>query len=122
MATDGINSRKNKALAALLSEPTIKRAAEVSGIGERTIHKYLNDAEFRQALTDAESELLSNAQRILIQGQEVALRVLMDVMENSTDNNRRLAAVSWLELTLRLRELVSIEDRIKKLEARLCYE
>jgi hypothetical protein len=119
MASARINSRKNKALAALISEPTIKGAAEVSGVSERTIYQYLSDAEFKQALTDAESELLSNAQRILIKGQEVALGVLMDVMENSTDNNRRLAAVSWLELTLRLRELVSIEERIKKLEERL---
>jgi hypothetical protein len=119
MAMDGINSRKNKALAALISEPTIKGAAAASGIGERTIHKYLNDAEFKKALTDAESELLANANRILIRGQELALGILKDVMLNSTDNNRRLAAVSWLELTLRLRELVSIEERIKKLEERL---
>jgi len=119
MASCRMNSRKNKALAALISEPTIKGAAEVAGIGERTIYQYLSDAEFRAELANAESELLANANRILIKGQEIALKILMDVMENSTDNNRRLAAVSWLELTLRLRELVSIEERIKKLEDRL---
>ena len=43
-----LNRRMQKALSALLSAATIKKAAELSGIGETTLHRYLQDEGFQQ--------------------------------------------------------------------------
>ena len=38
--------KKEKALAALLTSPTVKAAAQETGVGSRTMRLYLKDPEF----------------------------------------------------------------------------
>ena len=117
MACNGIHAKQQRAIAALISEPTIKGAAEVAGVGERTLHRWLlEDENFKDALAQAESALIDGASRQLLSGQTQALNVLSDIMQNSNDTNRRLAAVAWLELSIKVRDWKSIEERLTKLE------
>ncbi len=49
MADPGhLSPNQEKALAALLASPTVVAAAERSGLGERTIYRYLKDPEFKR--------------------------------------------------------------------------
>ena len=51
MAT--LSAKQDKALIALLTEPTISAAAKKVGIGERTLHTWLRDATFTAAYREA---------------------------------------------------------------------
>jgi len=114
-----INWRKKRAIAALLSEANVKAAAAKAGVGESTIHRWLEDSQFQEALARAEGEIIDAASRLLLKGQRLALDVLLEIMETANETNRRLAAVAWLELSLKLRELSTIEKRLEVLENKL---
>ena len=108
---------QRKALEALLSTNTIEQAAAACGLASKTISRYLADPDFAAELVKREGLLLSEAGRVLLSGQHEALQVLRDIMtgELSKDNDKRLAAVAWLDYCLRFRDL-KIEERLSRLE------
>lgn len=122
MATNGkpkLTPRKRRAIAALLSEKDVKAAAQTARVGARTLYRWLaDDADFRAALTAAESATIDEAGRRLLTGQEKALSTLeMLIIQADKESDQRLAAVAWMDLALRWRELASIEERLMSLEA-----
>ena len=116
MTENVLTTKQQRAIAALISEPSNRKAAKVAGVAEKTIQRYLEDENFKDALAQAESALIDGASRQLLSGQTQALMVLSDIMQNSNDTNRRLAAVAWLELSIKVRDWKSIEERLTRLE------
>lgn len=127
MATNGdlpekLTTRQQRAIAALLSEPDAKAAAKVAHVGYRTLIRWLaDDPKFRAALSEAESELVSEAGRRLLTGQAQALNTLENLLTGALkDTDRRQAAIAWLDFALRFRELKNLDERLTELE-RLAY-
>ncbi len=56
--SENLTPRKRRALAALLTEPTVKAAATRAGVSRETVYKYLGDSEFQAALAVAQSSAL----------------------------------------------------------------
>ena len=52
----GLSPRQDRALQALLQEPTIGRAAMAAGVGELTLYRWMQDPTFRTALLAARRE------------------------------------------------------------------
>jgi len=122
MAQNGtLTTKKRRAIEALISSPTITEAADNAKVGRRTLHRWLDEDEaFRLALASAETKLLSTTARRLVAGNMQALDVLADLMANAESDMVRLrAARAWLDVTIRWREITSIEERITRLEAQL---
>lgn len=125
MATNGnpgseLSPRQRRAIAALLSEPDVKAAAKAANIGYRTINRWLAELpEFRAALTQAEGATIDAAGRRLLAGQDSALNVLAEIMDNHDNRpgDRMRAAAAWLDFALRWRELRNVEERLADLEA-----
>lgn len=113
-----IMSRNQKrAIAALLEHKTIIDAAYACRLSEKTLQRYLDDPAFRAALTAAETAVIDDAGRRLIAGQQKALDTLDELITEAVkESDRRLAATTWLEFALRLRELKNIEARLANLE------
>lgn len=112
------DTKKEKALAALLSHKTRYEAARAAGITEKTLRGYFEDEEFRRRYAQACSEIVSDATRQAQQGAESALAVLREIMENRKENSRSRiqAARSTLDFALRLTETNDILDRLTELE------
>lgn len=121
---DRLSTRQRRAIAALLSEPDAKAAAKVSKVGYRTLIRWLADnPDFRQALTQAESELIGEAGRRLLSGQRLALDTLEGLITDALrDGDRRQAAIAWLEFTLRFREIRNLEERLTELERLVLHD
>lgn len=101
----------------MLKERTIAAAAKSAGIAERTAYIYLADNNFRDALREAESELLNSAVRRLATGQAAALDALETLITKAKhESTRRQAAVDWLNLFLRFNEVKNIDERLTELE------
>lgn len=107
---------KEKALAALLTHPTQKAAAEAIGIAPRTMRGYLEDPEFQQRYVAACKELVGEATRQAQKCISPALLALRAIVEDQEEPGgvRVSAARSLLEYSLRLTE---IHDILTTLEA-----
>ena len=121
MAQDGtLSTKQQAAIAALLSSPSITEAAEASGAGRRSLHRWLEDPDFRRALAAAEAEAISSAVRRMVGdmgGNLATMREIRDDPDTSAALSLR-AAIALDASLLRWREIASIEERLLALEAR----
>jgi hypothetical protein len=126
MATDGnstsLTTKQQKAIAALLSAKDVQSAAQQAGVGERTLHRWMDeDKAFQTALRAAESQAIDAAVRRLTGAANSALNVVMVLMldQKVSPSVRLRAALSVLEQMVKLREQYNLEQRIAELEARM---
>jgi len=117
--TGALTPKQNQAIAALLSTATHGLAASQAGINVRTLNRWLKLDPFQQALTQAEGALLGKLSRRLLALGDKALDALADILETPNQpgaGNKRMAASDILSQLLRLRELHTLEERVKRLE------
>jgi hypothetical protein len=123
MATNGNpTTKQQKAIAALLSAKDIQAAAAQAGVGERTLHRWLDeDPAFKTALRAAEAQVIDGVVRRLTGSANSALNVVMVIMLDSTTpvSVRLRAAIAILDQLIKLRELNDLEQRIARLEEQL---
>ncbi len=119
MAEKGVlSARQKKALGALLANKTVRAAAASSGLGERTIWRYLDNTDFRTALRKAQDSVYREITNRLIEGSNQALAELEKlILGADSEAVRRHAISDWLGYTLKLYELQELEARIAALEA-----
>jgi hypothetical protein len=115
MATNG---RNNDALAlALAAGDSIAAAAAKAGMGERTAYRRLADPDFRRRVAELRAEMIGRALGKLADGMTEAADVLRQLLAGQTPPAVRLgAARSILELGVKLRESVELEQRVAALE------
>jgi hypothetical protein len=121
MATvDGLTPKQHKALAALLSEPTVTAAAAKIGVGERTLHTWLHEPAFVEAYTAMRHEAVQQAVGRLQHATGIAVDALIDVLDTEYTPApaavRVSAAKVIIEYAIRWRELDVIEQRLSALE------
>ena len=113
-----MTTRQTKAIAALMSEPTKKAAAEKAGISESTLRSYLADPSFQAAYKEAFSDLMTDATRQAQRNLSPALKTLREVVEDEEQpaTARISAARSLLEYGLKLSEYHDIAAKMQELE------
>lgn len=116
-----MTGKKEKALSALLTQPTQKKAAETAGISLSTLKRYLSEPEFQTAYKDALSDLVTDASSQMKQSMEPAIAALRQIVEkeDETAQARVSAARSVLEFSLRLTEFTDVLQRLDALERSL---
>lgn len=125
MATDGnLTTQQHKAIAALMVASDILTAAQLAGVGERTLHRWLKeDADFQAALRTAETDAVAGAVRRLVGAADSAVTALVDIMQGNAAASVRLrAAIALLDQLTKLRQLTDLEARIATLEGQLQSE
>lgn len=110
--------KKQKALLALLSQPTKEKAAAAAGITSKTLRVYLADPDFQAEYKRAFSGLVEDATRQAQQSLAPALSTLREVVEDSGEDPkfRISAARSLLEYSLKLTEQNDIVAKLQELE------
>lgn len=111
--------KQQKALVALLTQPTKEKAATAAGITSKTLRSYMDDPEFLAEYRKAFSDLVEDATRKVQQTLDPAVAVLREVMEDVSENGqvRVSAARSVLEYGLKMTEQTDILNRLQDLEA-----
>lgn len=114
-----ITAKQEKAIMELLRNPTVKDASQQAGVGERTLWRWLQDVDFREAYMEARKQAFSRALGLLQQALSEAVLVLKDVMSNpeSRDSSRVSSAKAILDTGLKAMELDDLEERISRLES-----
>ena len=114
-----MTARQKKALAALISSPTVKAAAKASNVGYSTLRRWLkDDAEFAQAYRDVASEIMDNAVFLARNSITPALLTLRQIIADKEQNGavRSQASRTLLEYGARLTERADVLERLDKLE------
>lgn len=95
--------KMQKALLALLSEPTKEKAATAAGITSKTLRKFLDDEEFQKEYRAAFTSMVSDAVRQAQKTLSPALTTLEEIMQDDAQNGqiRVSAARSLLEFSLK---------------------
>jgi hypothetical protein len=118
--TDGdtLTTAQRRAINALLTERNVREAAKAAKVSERTLWRWLTDTTFRAELTTQEGAVIDQVTRGLLAMQDQALEVFDSILTSTTasDANRLRAAEGVLDYLLKLRELLTLEDRVRKLE------
>lgn len=113
--------RKNnddRIIAALLSNSTVREAAEVAGVSERTIYSRLKEKEFKASLEKARRELWKGHTQAL-QGQlGKAIDTIVEIMDGDDvpPQVRLNAASEIIRSGMKLTELVDVVERVDALE------
>lgn len=118
------NSRQDAAIAALVSNPTVREASKVSGIPERTLWRYLGQEDFTTRLEEERSKLVSDATERLKSKLAAATSAIAEVMEDqdAPPQVRVNAARTILEFSLKYVEVSDIVRRLDELERQTAAE
>lgn len=123
MATNGnLRANQKRAITALLTADSIEAAAAAANVGERTLHRWLNeDAEFQAALRAEQGRAIDAAISRLTGAAMSAANVLVTIAEDETENSRTRvsAARAILGNMMKLVEIRELEQRLSDLEQRI---
>jgi len=117
-----LSAAQRRAIEALLSEPSIDAAAEASGVGRRTLHRWLSDdATFTAALRAVQDRAIDAAVSRLAGAAGDAADVLASIANDKAERGatRVSAARALLDGVLRMVELRDLASRVASLETRL---
>lgn len=111
-------------ISALLTEPTVQKAAEKCGLSQRQIYERMKQPSFRQEYNRAKRQILESAanalQTRLTAATETAIQIMQD--KETSPQTRLNAAALIFNQCQKLTETVDILDRIESLEKQVDNE
>jgi len=113
-----ITGKRRRAVEALLSTGEVSAAAREAGIHRDTLHRWLKEPVFLQAVREAEAAALDELSRLLVRLGRTAAATLAKAMSDPAVPwaTRVRAADASLSRLLQLRELATLEARVTELE------
>lgn len=114
-----LTARQRRAVAALVSEPTVARASGASGVSRATLYRWLNEPSFEAVLTRAQGDALRESVARLSGLMLASLGELAKTLTQSPNPALRLRAADIaLRHVLGLLEYADVERRLRALEER----
>jgi hypothetical protein len=116
-----VTSKQEKAIIALLKEPTTREAAEAAGVSEVTLWRWLQNSEFRASYMEVRRVAVQRAIARTQAATSEAVETLREVMsDKSAKGSERIsAAKAILDYAMKGIELEDHEQRLEELEAKL---
>ena len=117
----GLTAGQERAIIALMAEPSIAKAARTANVGERTLHTWLDEPEFARAYREARRRAFGQAISLTHKMAAAAVQTLAKVMIDTTAPHaaRVSAASSLLRFSRESIELDDLAARIGEVELRL---
>jgi len=111
-----LSATQEAALVALLNEPTVNKAAQIAGVGERTLYRWMEQPVFNRAYRAARRQAFSHAVALTQRYAAAAVQTLAKVMADpkATAAAKVAAATSLLRFG---REALELDDLAARLEA-----
>ena len=111
--------RQERAIVALLSEPSIEAAAKTADVSDVTIWRWMKLPEFRAKLRDARRAVVEGAIGRLQQTATEAVETLRRNLTCGTPAVEVRAATAILDQAIKAVELFDVVERVEQLEARV---
>ncbi len=113
-----LTPKQRKAVETLLATGEVAAAAREAGVSRDTLHRWLKQPLFVQAVREAEAKALDDLSRLLVRLGRTAAATLAKAMGDPVAPypTRVRAADAVLGRLLQLRELATLEARVADLE------
>ncbi len=113
-----LTAKQRKAVEALLATGEVQAAAATVGISRETLHRWLRQPLFLEAVRAAEAQALDDLSRMLVRLGRTAAGTLAKAMSDAATpmTVKVRAADATLGRLLQLRELATLEARVAELE------
>ena len=113
-----LSAKQRKAVEALLTTGEVKAAAAEAGVHRDTLHRWLKQPLFLEAVRSAEAEALDELSRLLVRLGRTAVATIAKAMSDPVTPaaTKVRAADVALGRLLQLRELAQLEARVQALE------
>ena len=119
MAQNGaLSANQLRFVGAMLTASSVREAARLSGLGERTGWRYLQDPAVKRALSEVVDGTLACVVQQTVGAMGAAVDTLQEVSKNklAPAGARVSAARAILDGGPRLREAVTLSERVEELE------
>lgn len=116
--TSNFTRKKEKAIAALLTTDTVEQAANVAGIAESTLYRWLKEPVFLEQYRKARKAAVDQAISTLQERANKAAKALIDIAEDQEmpPSTRVAAAREILQTSIKGVERDDFERRLEELE------
>jgi hypothetical protein len=104
---------------ALAAGATAAEAATQAKVNPRTVFRRLQDQGFRDRVAELRGQMLSRTLGKLSDGTVEAAEALREMVKEETGAVRLGAAKALIDLTVKVRESVDLEEQVKELEQRI---
>jgi hypothetical protein len=115
---DSLSPPQQKTIVELVNQPSIRKAAEAAGVGERTIYTWMRDptfqSEYRRALRQNFAQAMSLAQRLAPSAINTLARVMAD--PESPHSAKVSASTALLKFSRESIELDDLAERVAAIE------
>lgn len=114
-----LTPKQQRAIGALLSAPTIRKAAEEVGVTDRTLHEWLRNPEFKAEYRTAQREAFKHSIAIAQKYMPHAVQTLVKIMADDVapHSAKVSAATALMKYGRESIELDDVVERVEKLEA-----
>jgi hypothetical protein len=109
-------SKREQAAVLLASGTSIVKTAQTLGMSERGIHKWLDDPSYSARVDELRAEMLARTMGFLMANTLKAARKLRRLLDDGNSRVQLQAARAVLENASRLRQEITIEQRVAALE------
>lgn len=116
-----ITPKQDAALTALLTYGTVTAAAKQANVGERTLHTWLKEDDFRTELQRRQNEVVDAGYRLLTAGVAGAVATMRAIVDdaNAPAATRLRAAEMIVANLLKWREQTDLVERMAAMEAQI---
>lgn len=113
-----VTGEQERAILGLIEQPTVPKAAEVSGVATSTIYRWLKEPVFASAYREARRESFRHAIGMTQRYAPAAIQTLMKVMQDpaAAHNAKVSAATALLKFSRESIELDDLAARVETLE------
>jgi hypothetical protein len=95
---------------------TVRDAAKAADVCERTPHRRQAEPDFRRRVAELLSDMISRATGIMADAMASGASRLKELLHSPNDTVCPGAAKALLEMTVKLRDSVELQDRVTELE------
>lgn len=116
---NGLTPKQERAIAALLGQPTVEKAADEVGVSRQTLHRWLGEPAFNEAFRKSRRESFTHSVSMAQKYAPAMLNTLAAIAmdKTATQAARVSASKAVLEFGRQSLELDDMNRRIEKLEA-----
>ena len=109
--------KEDPLLLALACGATVEVAARQCGLSDRTVYRRLQDLEFKKRLENVRADMIQRSAGMLTAAAGEAVRTLLSLQKDAIPAAVRLgAARAILEVGMKIRQVVELEQRLAELE------
>jgi hypothetical protein len=112
-----LGRRREDAIAALLTQPTVKAAAAQAGVNEKTLRAWLKQPAFRAQYQAARLAVLEGCVAQLLAAGADAVAKLRELLKSRNPHAAARAAIAILAAGAKGVEVMDLEARLAALEA-----